>query len=238
MEIDQLTVTDDSQSDWHRIIVSLRTSIDLFADLVDRNADLEILIAHEMATKPCNEENPTISRAFEEPRIYDPIVEAIAWPFEHPCRSRFSTGSFGVWYGADDLLTSVHETVHHFQVDTLASEAATREQEIVQERRAHLVACTAALVDLRPHLEHEPELQDPNDYNACQTLGARLYHASLPGILTRSVRHPQGEVIGVFRQDALNNVRTVCYLTYRLDVATGHVRIERDPGTTWIRLIP
>lgn len=101
-----------------------------------------------------------------------------------------------------------------------------------------MVTCTAALVDLRPHLEHEPELQNPNDYTICQTLGVRLYHASLPGILTRSVRHPQGEVIGVFRQDALNNVRTVCYLTYRLDVATGHVRVERDPGTTWIQLAP
>jgi len=238
LEINRLNVTTDSQRDWHRIIVSLRAGIDLFAELVDDPADQQILIDHEMATKPYRGENPTIGRPFEEASIYDPIVEAIAWPFEHPCRSRFSTGSFGVWYGADELLTSVHETVHRFRINTLASDAARREQEIVQERRAHLVTCKAALVDLRPHLESEPALCDPNDYSACQALGARIYHAALPGVLTRSARRPKGLIVGVFREDTLSNVRTVCYLTYRLDVPTGRVRVERDPGQTWIELVP
>lgn len=238
MEIDQLSVTTDARRDWHRIVVSLRASIDLFADLVDDPADQEILINHEIATKPYPGGNPAIARPFEEAAVYDSIAEVIAWPFEHPCRSRFSNGSFGVWYGADEVLTAVHETVHHFRSDTLASEAAIQEREIVQERRAHLVACTAALVDLRPHLEREPALRDPNDYSACQGLGARIYHAALPGVLTPSVRRPQGLIVGVFREDSLSNARAVFYLTYRLDVRTGAVRVEREPGQTWIELGP
>lgn len=238
LEIDQLSVTTDAQRDWHRIVVSLRSSVDLFAELADDPADQDILIQHEIATKPYRDDNPIILRPFEDAAVYDPIVEVIAWPFEHPCRSRFSGGSFGVWYGADELLTSVHETVHHFRMDTLASAAAAREREIVQERRAHLVACTAALVDLRPHLEREPALRDPNDYSACQGLGARIHHAALPGVLTLSARRAQGVVVGVFREQALSNARAVCYLTYRLDVQTGRVRVERDPGQTWIELAP
>lgn len=236
MELDQLRVTGDSQRDWHRAIVSLRVSIDLFRDLVDNPEDQSVLIAHEMATKTCQGESPLITRPFEESEIYEPIASAIAWPFEHPCRSRFSVGDFGVWYGGDSLLTSVHETVYHFRIDTLASSAVARGSVVVQERRAHLVACTAALIDLRPQLVREPRLIDPHDYSTCQALGARIYRAALPGVLNQSVRYPDGQIAAVFFRDALIDPRMVCYLTYHLDVDTGRVRVERDPGRTLVEI--
>jgi hypothetical protein len=234
MELDELRVTGDSQRDWHRAIVSLRVSVDLFRELVDDPADQSDLIAHEMATKPCQGEAPLITRPFEESEIYDPIAEAIGWPFEHPCRSRFSAGDFGVWYGSDSLLTSVHETVYHFRLDTLASSAVAHGSVVVQERRVHLVACTAALIDLRPHLAREPRLIDPHDYSTCQALGARIYHAALPGVLSQAARYAGGHIVGVFRRDTLTDPRMLCYLTYHLDVDTGRVRVERDPGQTLV----
>lgn len=139
-------------------------------------------------------------------------------------------GDFGVWYGADSLLTSIYETVYHFRIDTLASSAVKKGTVVIQERRVHLVACTAALIDLRPHLRSEPRLVDPHDYSTCQALGARIFHAALPGVLNQSVRYPDGQLAGVFRRDVLTDPRTVCYLTYHLDVDSGLVRVEREPG--------
>ncbi|MBW4053688.1 MAG: RES family NAD+ phosphorylase [Proteobacteria bacterium] len=224
-------VSEDSVGDWLRNIVSLRKSIDLFADLVTDPADTRILIEHELATKPIRAPVPIISRPFEEAGFYDPLRAAIEWPFEHPCRTRYSDGSFGVWYGARTLETSVRETVHHFRRDTLASEiAASSRAPIYQERRVHRVRCSAMLVDLRALCAEEPRLLDPDDYAYCQALGAQLFAAALPGVQSVSARDAGGEIVGVFRQETLSDPRDVCYLTYILDPGTGRVEIEREPG--------
>ena len=143
-------VTEDSRGDWHRNIVSLRATIDIFQELVDDPADVAVLMEHEMATKPTREQQPIISRPFDDAATYNPIATAIQWPFDHPATSRYSGGAYGVWYGARTLLGTIYETVYHFRLNTLASAAARDLSEpIVQERRVHLVRCGAALVDLR-----------------------------------------------------------------------------------------
>lgn len=221
----------DSRGDWLRNIVSLRRSVELFADLASEPRDRQVLIEHELATKPARGAVPIIDRPFEDARIYDPLCEALAWPFEHPCRSRYSDGRYGVWYGARTLTTSIHETVYHFRRNTLASEIAARSPiPIYQERRVHRVRCRALLIDLRDECEREPRLLDSEDYAFCQGLGAELRAALQPGVESRSVRDATGEIIGVFRREALSEPREVCYLTYLLDPASGRVNVERTPG--------
>jgi len=227
----EYSISEDSRGDWLRNIVSRRKSLDLFADLVARPADTRVLMEHELATKPTRELTPIISRPFEEADLYDPIRAAIEWPFEHPCRTRYSDGSFGVWYGARTLETSIWETAYHFRRDTLASEIAARSRvPIYQERRVHRVRCSAMLVDLRTLCAAEPRLLDPDDYSYCQTLGAQLRAAALPGVQSLSARHAGGEIAGVFRREPLSDPRDVCYLTYVLDPQTGRVDVEREPG--------
>jgi hypothetical protein len=224
-------VTDDSRGDWHRNIVSLRASIDIFQELVDDPAAVSVLMEHEMATKPTREYQPIISRPFDDAATYDPIATAIQWPFDHPAASRYSAGAYGVWYGARTLTTTVYETVHHFRANTLASEAARKaRQPIVQERRVHLVHCSAALVDLRSRVAIDTALVDPSNYAHCQAMGAEIRSSFLPGILTLSARLPGADVAAVFVRDALDNPRHVCYLTYTLDTETHQVAVERTPG--------
>jgi hypothetical protein len=232
-------VTANSRGDWHRNIVTLRRSVDLLARFADTPDDLQILLEYEAATKPATGVPPVIRRPFEEPEIYDPSATAIRWPFDHPCRSRYSEGRYGVWYGARGIETTVRETVHHFRRNTLMSAVArSGRAPIVQERRVHLVHCRAMLVDLRAQCEAEPRLVDPDDYAYCQALGAELRGAAQPGVLTMSVRHPGHEVAGVFDPDTLSHPRTVCHYTYRLDAATGRVVVERAPRQTEIVLDP
>jgi hypothetical protein len=234
-----LEITDDSRADWHRSIVSLRRSVDLLSRFVDDAEELEVVLAHESATKPFSGTPPILARPFEEPGIFDPIAAAIHWPFEHPCASRYSAGAYGVWYGARDIETSVRETVHHFRRYTLMSEVArTSVIPIVQERRVHLVACRAMLVDLRARCRDDPRLIDPDDYAHCQALGAQLRDALQPGVVTRSARHHDHDIIGVFTPDALSDPRTVCHHTYRLDPASGRVVVERTPRRAELVLDP
>jgi hypothetical protein len=230
-------ITRDSQRDWHRNIVSLRESIDLFVELVDDPADAAILIDHEIATKPVHSDPVILQRPFDEAELYDAIAAAIEWPFEHPSRSRYSAGAYGVWYGAATIETTVRETVYHFRKDTLSSAiAAASTKPIIQERRVHLVRCEAMLVDLRELTQREPELLHPDDYSTCQILGAELRRSGLPGVLTYSARDRASEIVAVFTPGVLANPRTVCYLTYRLQPSHGLVTVERTPGETWLEL--
>jgi len=224
-------ITDDSRGDWHRNIVSLRNSIDIFQELVDDPAHAALLMEHEMATKPTREQQPIISRPFEDATIYDPIATAIQWPFDHPAASRYSAGAYGVWYGARTLAATIYETVHHFRVNTLASDAARNSREpIVQERRVHLVRCGAALVDLRARCATDTELVDPSNYAHCQALGAEIRSSFLPGVMTLSARLAGAEVAAVFVREALSSPRHVCYLTYTLHAETERVAVERTAG--------
>jgi len=229
-------VTDDSRGDWHRNIVSLRAGIDIFQELVDDPAAVSVLLEHEMSTKPTRQQQPIISRPFDDAATYDPIATAIRWPFDHPANSRYSTGAYGVWYGARSLLGTIHETAHHFRLNTLASDAARDlRQPIVQERRVHLVQCSAALVDLRARCATDTRLIDPSNYAHCQAIGAEIRSAFLPGVLTLSARLPGEDVVAVFVREALTNPRDVCYLTYTLDVPSRRVTVERMPGVVgWV----
>lgn len=219
----------DSKADWHRNIVSLRKSVDLFADLVDDPKDTAVLIEHELAAKLTRRAPPIIARPFDEADIYNPMLSAIQWEFDHPKATRFSKGDYGVWYGAREVLTTLYETVHHFRNHVLDS-AAPSAAPIKQERRVHLVRCSATLVDLRPLLADTPGLIDPNDYSYCQAIGAQLRAELQPGVITHSVRHPHHDMIAVFDEQALSDPRDVCFFTYALDRDSGRVTIERTPG--------
>lgn len=235
----QHQVTRDSQRDWHRTIVSLRKSMELFADLVDDARDIDVLIQHEMDVKSAQQDPAIITRPFEDADVYDAITAAIEWPFAHPCRSRYSNGTFGVWYGAALLETSVRETVYHFRKNTLACAIAARSKKpIVQERRVHLIRCSGLLVDLRSLARKDPGLLHSDDYTTCQLLGAELKHAGMPGVLTLSARHAQNEIVAVFTPAVLNDPRIVCYLTYTLFADSGKVVVERTPGKTEFELMP
>ncbi|OYX27396.1 MAG: hypothetical protein B7Z03_13760 [Hydrogenophilales bacterium 32-62-9] len=98
-----------------RNIVSIRQSQDLFDDLSPDPQDWNVAIRHELSTqpKPYTSDSPAINRPFEE-AVW---IEAVAYPFQSPnwSRSRFSDGSFGIWYGADSIETTVHETLVDFR---------------------------------------------------------------------------------------------------------------------------
>lgn len=214
----------DTHDDLYRNIVSLRVSEYLFDDLSDQAEDWQAAIALELQTKPATyvSHTPIIHRPFEE-AAWD---EAIGFPFRRWTSSRFSDGSFGVWYGADSVTTTIHETVYHWRYGLLA-DAGFIEPGIRIERRVHLVRCDAALVDLRNAVNKYPMLVDKKDYTLTHQVGGRLHREGHPGLATISARC-RGVVYAILNPSVLSNPRSHCYLTYTT-TANG-VDVERSPG--------
>lgn len=221
----------DIHQDVVRNIVSLRASQDLFDDLTDDPAGwvLAQKVEDEVKPPPYSLHKPIIDRPFEDAQWFN----AINWPFKHWQTSRFSDGSFGVWYGSDSVETTVHETAYHWYRGLL-SDAGFEQMAVIAERKVYWVTCNAALLDFRQAAAAQPELLHPSDYTFCQTVGARIHREGHPGLLTRSVRRPAGENVAIFNPAVLSNPRHNCQLTYKLE--DGQIMVEKQPGATWITL--
>ena len=216
-----------------RNIVSLRISQNLFDDLSDESDAWNSAIALELSTKPrfFASSQPVIDRPYEEALWND----AINYPFRHWLRSRYSDGSFGVWYGADTVETTVYETAYHWRQGFLRDAGLTQpgDSGIRIERTLYHVRCDAALVDLRPLVERLPALINPDDYTLTQQVGARLHREGHPGLVTRSARC-RGDVYPVLNPGLLSNPRQLCHLTYTTTAAG--VTVEREPGVVWFTI--
>ena len=230
---DLLGTTLHHRDDVFRNIVGLRKSRDPLAFLNVSAADSAVGIKAEMATR-ARLPNPLVNRPFESG--YGAVI---AYPFQAPhwARTRFSDGSYGVWYGAASVATTVYETVWHFQSEIRGSGLSSHAEPIVRERRVSEVSLNALLFDLRPHCDREPDLLHPHDYRFCQSIGRQLQSAHHPGVVSRSARDENGDVFAIFSPDYLSNVRDHCYLRYS-HAPDGTVTVERTPSETWLTIPP
>lgn len=221
----------DVHRDVARNIVCLRRAQDLFDDLTDDPAQWLLADKVENEVKPplYRSTTPLIDRPFEDAEWFN----AITWPFRHWQASRFSDGSYGVWYGSDTVKTTVYESACHWYRGLL-SDAGFEHESVVAEREVHWVACAAALLDLRQATADYPDLLHPTDYSFPQTAGERIHREGHPGLLIQSVRSPDGENVAVFNAGVLSNPRVHCQLTYRLEA--GRIKVEKHPGTVWLSL--
>jgi hypothetical protein len=222
----------DVHRDVLRNIVSIRMSQNLFDDL-SNNPDDWVRAQHledEVKPPPYQSRTPVIHRPFEDAKWFN----VIAWPFKHWQASRFSDGSFGVWYGSDSVTTTVYETAYHW-FSGLLTDAGYDTERVIGERKVHAVACDAALLDFRPLIKKHAALTHKTDYRYTQSVGARLHREGHPGLITASARHAPGHNYIVLNPDVLSNARDHCRLTYRLEV--DRIVVEQQPGTTWMEIL-
>ena len=214
----------DFRGDLVRNIKGIRVSQDLFDDLAGDDADRQVAIAAETATRIPTAE-PLITRPFD----YGTVITYPFAPYNWQA-TRYSDGlEYGVWYGALELETTVYETLFHWH--RFVTDSFPLDRELVGERRVFRVRCEAILIDLRE--AREPRLVDRNDYSFTQRLGRYLWQRAQTGLLAPSARGP-GCSAAILRAEALSDVRDLCYLTYRLRGRTATV--ERAPGETWLRI--
>ncbi|HVO90537.1 MAG TPA: RES family NAD+ phosphorylase [Casimicrobiaceae bacterium] len=185
----------------YRLVPSRFPPVGLF-DRVVRPEDLEAVYAIEALTNDrVRQETGNLALVAVAERISGPGTTPIMAAFTHlnPEGSRFSDGSFGVWYCSDDLDTALAEVRFH-QERFLRR---TQEGPIRLEMRLYLVDLDARLVDARAR----DEVHLPSDYGPSQKVGIAARVAGRDGVLYRSVRNPGGLCAAVFRPRVLARCR-------------------------------
>jgi hypothetical protein len=202
----------------HRLIATRFPTVGLY-DEVAAPQDLDVVFAIEALTNPrVRQELGQLSLVPPGDRVAGPGATLIMAAFTHlnPLGSRFSDGSWGVYYAADSLVTAVAEVSHHRG----AFLARTREEPIDIDLRWVQADLQAPLPDLRGLGETMPAVYDPLHYGASQSLGRALRAQGSPGIVYDSVRQrhdPAGQCVAVFKPRALSNAR-----------AAGHIGLHWD----------
>ena len=203
----------DVHKDLVRNIPSRISSTNLFDDLSDSPEDWATAIRVEQECKPNTfiSAVPIIHRPFEDADWEN----AIGLPFNHWSKSRYTNGSYGVWYGADSLETSVYESAFHWHKGLLADAGFDQPGE-TSERKVFLVRCDAILINLKGKVLEYPQLTDRNDYSCCQNVVARLHHEGYPGLVTHSVRNLSGETYAILGSQVLSTPRIAIFFSYEL----------------------
>jgi hypothetical protein len=185
----------------YRLIPSRFPPINLFERVADP-ADLDIVYAIEALTNPrLRQEVGEISLVPPDERMSGAGSSAIMAAFTHlnPMGSRFSDGSYGVYYAGRTLVTAVREVSYH-QGRFLA---ATREAPMAVDMRCYKAVVREPMHDLRGLARRLRGIYDPDHYGTAQALGARLRALHSWGVAFDSVRDPGGECLGAFRPRAL-----------------------------------
>lgn len=210
-----------------RIIRSAFPPIDLFEDIADP-ADWPLLISAEQKT------NPRIMASIGnldlvpvERRVGGPGASWLMAPFTHisPDRpSRFTDGSYGVFYVGKVFETALFETIHHharFMARTAESPGWT------SQFREIVLSVSADLHDLRGVAGHPALAGD--SYAASQALAKTLRSAGSDGVVYPSTRHAGGECAGLFYPDCASDPVQGRHLDYHWDGV--RVDLVRDAGS-------
>ena len=199
----------------HRLIPSRYPTVALYDAIADP-ADLEVVFAIEALTNArIRDELGDLQLVAPEERVSGAGSTPVMAAFTHlnPDGSRFSDGSYGVYYAAQSLETAIAEVSHH----RAAFLARTEEPAIDVDLRLIAAPVDADLHDLRELGPAGAGLFDPRFYAKPQALGRRLREGGSAGVLYPSVRHAGGFCVGIFRPRALGRARVGAHIALHWD---------------------
>lgn len=198
----------------HRIIRTVYPPVSLFEDIADP-ADWELIASAEAKSNPrVRDEVGNLALVPVSRRISGPTASLVMGAFTHASRdrpSRFTDGSFGVWYCGDSPDVAIAETAFHFE----RFMAATAEPAGEADFRELVNGIAGRLVDLRGGDHAALLAPDPGAYAAAQALGREIHDADGDGIVYPSVRRPDGQAAALFWPDRVklpvNQARALRY---------------------------
>jgi hypothetical protein len=220
----------------HRIIASRYPPIQLFERLSEDPSEWETLAEIEGLTNPrLRDEIGEIRLVLPEDRVSGPGASWVMAAFTHvnPRGSRFSDGSYGVYYAARELKTAIAETV--FRMGRFY--AQTQDPPHAEDMRVLSGRIDARLHDLRGGGPQWQDCLDAHDYTASRALGGFLRAGGNDGLVYPSVRRQGGACVGIFRPKAVGLPTQDRHLRYHWD----GVRISRYfdyAEDRWIGLAP
>lgn len=200
----------------HRIIRSRFPPIDLFEDIADP-ADWDAILSAEAKTNPRVAESVGMLDLVPKDRRIAGVGASWAMaPFTHVSTdwpSRFTDGSYGVYYAGDRIEVALFETMHHHD----RFMAATAEEPGWTSDFRELVGILNAELHDVSAVDVFAELYDHENYAEPQALGRQLREAEANGILYQSVRYPEGLAVAIFWPDVVGIPKQGQHYSYYWD---------------------
>jgi len=188
---------------------------DALSDLVDDKFDIDV------AKKTMDKNRGSYFRKIE--------YHAIDYVFNQECsfQSRFSDGSYPVWYGSLDQETTFYETAFHWHRTIIQDIYYDSDTPITINRSLFTVGCNAMLIDLRKSVNQIPDLIDGDldSYKVTQVLSKEIHDQGQPGLYTLSARKGNGENIAIYNRKSLNKVDHLKDVKYVYDFKKSKIRV-------------
>lgn len=199
-------------------------------DRVASAGDLDIVADIEGLTNDrLRDEIGDLKLVPDEDRVSGPRTTPIMAAFTHlnPEGSRYSDGSYGVYYAANRVHTAIAETIFHRERFL----RATKEPPIEIDMRSYASDVNDQFHDIRGRKKARPELYDPDPsrYGPSQSFAASLRAEGSNGIVYESVRDPAGQCIAIFKPRLLTPVvqgAHYCYVWNGESIVNVYVKTE------------
>ncbi|MCY3879347.1 MAG: RES family NAD+ phosphorylase [Rhodobacteraceae bacterium] len=223
----------DWRSCW-RIIPSRFQPIQLFERIAEPE-DLKAIFELDAITNPrLRSEAGDTKLVPPEDRVSGPGASVIMAAFTHlnPEGSRFSDGTYGIFYAGRELPTAIAESKHHREEFL----RATTQMQMELDMRVYLVDLVGDLHDLRHQKAAHPLVYSNDNYVAGQNLAKELRAAGSNGIAYDSVRRDRRECVAVFRPPLLSNLRQerhLCYVWNGQKIETVYEKREFHDGNSF-----
>lgn len=178
-------------------------------------SDFDALAEIEGLTNPrIREELGVLATVPRERWVSGPGTTPVMAAFTHlnPEGSRFSDGTYGVFYAAREIETAIRETVYHRERFL----ARTQEPPQRLQMRCYVTSIRRALHDIRGT---HPALHDPASYTASQRFARDLRTANSNGIVYDSVRKAGGQCVAAFWPDVVGACTQRRHYDYHWDGA-------------------
>ncbi|MFK8053148.1 MAG: RES family NAD+ phosphorylase [Woeseiaceae bacterium] len=195
----------------YRIIPSRFPPVNVLETLVSAD-DLEILFAIESLTNDrLQAEVGNLHLVDRDDWVTGPGATVVMAAFTHIGNpSRFSDGSYGVYYAGLDEQTAVAETVFHNERRL----RATKEPPIELDMRVYIGTVQEKLEDIRSDRWRSMRDPDIEQWPVAQQFAAGRKRAGALGFVYRSARMDSGECIAAFSPRAISRPRQGKHLRY------------------------
>lgn len=203
--------------DWdhqYRVISSEFPPVNFFENLVDPELMDELYYVESLTNDRLRDETGDIALVTVEDRVAGPGSSPVMAAFTHTstdCPSRFSDGSYGVYYAARSLDTAIEETKFH----RARFLAYTNEDPGEIDMRVYIGQVAKPMHDIQG--DEYAHLHAPDDWAPSQQFGRVLKEMNSWGIVYHSVRDPGGECIAALRPPAVTIPLPGPHLSYAWD---------------------
>jgi len=212
--VEQPPVTELDWDHQYRVIPSEFPPINFFESLVEPELMEELYYVESLTNDRLRDEVGDIALVSPEDRITGPGSSPIMAAFTHISKdspSRFSDGSYGVYYAARTLNTAIEETKFH-RARFLSS---TNEEPGEIDMRVYIGEIAKPMHNIKA--DRYEYLHHPDDWTPSQILGQFLKDMNSWGIVYNSVRDQGGQCIAALRPPGITLPRPGPHLSYVWD---------------------